>query len=69
MGVGLTNNDYLSTSFLFKGKNNLDLGIEYEFSQKKGLSALRGNTMEFVLRNRFSQKDKTSNLTNQNNDE
>ena len=69
LGVGLTNNNYLSTSILFKGKNNLDLGIGYEFSQRKGLSALRENTMEFVLRYRFSQNDKTSNLTNQNNDE
>ena len=69
LGVGLTNNDYLSTSFLFKGKKNLDLGIGYEFSQRKGLSALRENTMEFVLRYRFSQKDKTSNLSNQNTDE
>ena len=55
-GVGLTNNDYMSASFLIKGYNNLDLGLGYEFAQRKGLASLRENTMEFVLRYRFENK-------------
>ena len=53
LGLGVTNNDYLSASLLIMGYNQLDLGIGYEFSQRKGLSSLRENTMEFVLRYRF----------------
>ena len=60
-GVGLTNNDYMSASFLIKGYNNLDLGLGYEFAQRKGLTSLRENTMEFVLRYRF--ENKTNNIT------
>ena len=55
-GVGLTNNDYMSASFLIKDYNNLDLGLGYEFAQRKGLASLRENTMEFVLRYRFENK-------------
>ena len=69
MGLGVSNNDYISALVFLKGASNLDLGIGYEFGQRTSSTALRENTMEFVLRYRFSQKDKTSNLTNQNNDE
>jgi hypothetical protein len=50
LGVGMSNNDYISTLLLLKGAGNLDLGIGYEFGQRTSATALRENTMEFVVR-------------------
>jgi type IX secretion system PorP/SprF family membrane protein len=60
LGVGMSNNDYLSALILVKGASNLDLGIGYEFGQRTSATALRENTMEFVLRYRFNLKVKNN---------
>ena len=60
LGVGMSNNDYLSALILVKGASNLDLGIGYEFGQRTSATALRENTMEFVVRYRFNLKVKNN---------
>jgi hypothetical protein len=60
VGVGMSNNDYLSALILLKGVSNLDLGIGYEFGQRTSATALRENTMEFVVRYRFNLKVKNN---------
>jgi type IX secretion system PorP/SprF family membrane protein len=55
LGVGMSNNDYLSALILLKGFANLDLGLGYEFGQRTSATALRENTMEFVVIYRFDK--------------
>lgn len=58
IGVGMSNNDYLSALLFLKGASNFDLGIGYEFGQRTSSTALRENTMEFVVRYRFDKASK-----------
>jgi type IX secretion system PorP/SprF family membrane protein len=63
VGIGMSNNDYLSALILLKGTSNLDLGIGYEFGQRTSATALRENTMEFVVRYRFNNKASQSSIS------
>jgi type IX secretion system PorP/SprF family membrane protein len=67
IGVGMSNNDYLSALLFLKGASNFDLGIGYEFGQRTSSTALRENTMEFVLRYRLGKP--VSNKGNSSNNE
>ena len=58
IGAGMSNNDYISALLFLKGASNLDLGIGYEFGQRTSSTALRENTMEFVVRYRFDKVTK-----------
>jgi hypothetical protein len=60
VGVGMSNNDYLSALILLKGVSNLDLGIGYEFGQRTSATALRENTMEFVVRYKLNNNNKAT---------
>jgi type IX secretion system PorP/SprF family membrane protein len=60
MGLGVSNNDYISALVFLKGASNLDLGIGYEFGQRTSSTALRENTIEFVLRYRFNKTNKNA---------
>jgi type IX secretion system PorP/SprF family membrane protein len=59
VGIGVSNNKYISTLVLIKGAANLDLGIGYEFGQRTSSTALRANTMEFVVRYRLDKRIKS----------
>ena len=52
LGVGVSNNDYISTMIQFK-MNQIDLGFGYEIGQRTSATALRANTSEMMLRYRF----------------
>ena len=52
LGVGVSNNDYISTMLQFKMKQ-MDLGFGYEIGQRTSATALRANTSEMMLRYRF----------------
>ena len=52
LGVGVSNNDYISTMLQVK-MNQIDLGFGYEIGQRTSATALRSNTSEMVLRYRF----------------
>jgi hypothetical protein len=52
--------NHLSALILLKGASNLDLGIGYEFGQRTSATALRENTMEFVVRYRFNNNNKAT---------
>ena len=52
LGVGVSNNDYISTMLQFK-MNQIDLGFGYEIGQRTSATALRANTSEMMLRYRF----------------
>lgn len=53
LGVGVSNNDYISAMLLFKGMKNLDFGYGYEMGQRTSSTALRANTHELLLRYKF----------------
>ena len=53
LGVGVSNNDYISTMLQFK-MNQIDLGFGYEIGQRTSATALRANTSEMMLRYRFN---------------
>jgi type IX secretion system PorP/SprF family membrane protein len=53
LGVGMSNNDYISTILQFKMKQ-MDLGFGYEIGQRTSATALRANTSEMMLRYRFN---------------
>ena len=53
LGVGVSNNDYISTMLQFKMKQ-MDLGFGYEIGQRTSSTALRANTSELMLRYRFN---------------
>ena len=53
LGVGVSNNDYISTMLQFK-MNQIDLGFGYEIGQRTSSTALRANTSEMMLRYRFN---------------
>ena len=52
LGVGVSNNDYISTMLQVK-MNQIDLGFGYEIGQRTSSTALRANTSEIMLRYRF----------------
>jgi len=52
IGLGVSNNDYISTMLQFK-LNQMDLGFGYEIGQRASATALRANTSEMMLRYRF----------------
>ena len=52
LGVGMSNNDYISTMIQVK-INQMDLGFGYEIGQRTSATALRANTSELMLRYRF----------------
>jgi len=52
VGVGVSNNDYISTMLQVK-MNQIDLGFGYEIGQRTSATALRANTSEMMLRYRF----------------
>lgn len=52
LGVGVSNNDYISTMLIVK-LNKIDLGFGYEIGQRTSATALRANTNEMMLRYRF----------------
>jgi type IX secretion system PorP/SprF family membrane protein len=52
LGVGVSNNDYISTMIQVK-MNQIDLGFGYEIGQRTSATALRANTSEMMLRYRF----------------
>ena len=52
LGVGVSNNDYISTMLQVK-INQIDLGYGYEIGQRTSSTALRANTSEMMLRYRF----------------
>jgi hypothetical protein len=52
LGVGVSNNDYISTMIQVK-MNQIDLGFGYEIGQRTSSTALRANTSEMMLRYRF----------------
>jgi hypothetical protein len=56
LGIGVSNNDYISTMLQIKMKQ-IDLGFGYEIGQRTSSTALRANTTEFMLRYRFGQRD------------
>ena len=53
LGVGVSNNDYISTMIQVK-MNQIDLGFGYEIGQRTSATALRANTSEMMLRYRFN---------------
>ena len=59
-GIGASNNDYISTLLLLKGTRNLDLGIGYEFGLRKSAATLNENTLEIIVKYKFSKKIKPS---------
>jgi type IX secretion system PorP/SprF family membrane protein len=52
LGVGVSNNDYISTMIQVK-MNQIDLGFGYEIGQRTSATALRANNSELMLRYRF----------------
>ena len=52
LGVGVSNNDYISTMLQVK-MNQIDLGFGYEIGQRTSATALRANTSEIMLRYKF----------------
>ena len=55
LGVGLSNNDYISTMFQVK-LPKMDLGFGYEIGQNTSSTAIRANTAEIMLVYRFDGK-------------
>lgn len=53
LGVGVSNNDYISAMLLFKGMKSLEFGYGYEMGQRTSSTALRANTHELLLRYKF----------------
>ena len=56
LGVGVSNNDYISAMLAFKGMELFDFGYGYEMGQRTSSTALRANTHELFLRFKFSAK-------------
>jgi len=52
LGVGVSNNDYISTMIQVK-MNQIDLGFGYEIGQRTSSTALGAKTSEMKLRYRF----------------
>ena len=52
LGVGVSNNDYISTMIQVK-MYQIDLGFGYEIGQRTSSTALGANTSEMKLRCRF----------------
>ena len=62
LGVGVSNNDYISTMLQVK-LSQIDLGFGYEIGQRTSSTALRANTSEMMLRYRFRHSNSSSNNT------
>lgn len=59
LGIGVSNNDYISTMLQIKMKQ-IDLGFGNEIGQRTSSTALRANTSELMLRYRFGQSNSNS---------
>ena len=55
LGMGLSNNDYISTFIQFK-LTKMDIGFGYEVGQNVSSTAIRANTTEIMLVYRFDGK-------------
>ena len=67
VGMGVSNNDYISAMLIFSGMQKLDFGYGYEMGQRTSSTALRANTHELFLRFKFGNKEqKTNTLANPN---
>jgi len=55
LGVGVSNNDYISAMLAFKGMKLFDFGYGYEMGQRTSSTALRANTHEIFMRFKFGQ--------------
>lgn len=53
LGIGVSNNDYISAMIIFKGMKKFDFGYGYEMGQRTSSTALRANTHELYLRFKF----------------
>ncbi len=62
LGMGVSNNDYISAMLAFKGMKLFDFGYGYEMGQRTSSTALRANTHELFLRFKFGDS-KANNLT------
>jgi hypothetical protein len=49
LGMGMSNNDYISAMLVFSGMQKLDFGYGYEMGQRTSSTALRANTHEIVF--------------------
>lgn len=56
LGVGVSNNDYISAMILFNGMKQFDFGYGYEMGQRTSSTALRANTHELYLRFKFGNR-------------
>jgi type IX secretion system PorP/SprF family membrane protein len=56
LGMGVSNNDYLSAMIIFNGMKRLDFGYGYEMGQRTSTTALRANTHELFLRFKFGNQ-------------
>ena len=63
LGVGVSNNDYISTMLQVK-MNQIDLGFGYEIGQRTSSTALRANTSELMIRYRFGGNTSNTSLKN-----
>ena len=62
LGMGVSNNDYISAMLAFKGMKLFDFGYGYEMGQRTSSTALRANTHELFLRFKFGDS-KANNQT------
>ena len=70
LGMGVSNNDYISAMIIFNGMKQLDFGYGYEVGQRVSSTALRANTHEIFMRFKFGQsKDQDQTQTEENNTE
>ena len=58
LGMGMSNNDYISAMLVFSGMQKLDFGYGYEMGQRTSSTALRANTHELFLRFKFGNQTK-----------
>ncbi|MCG5644530.1 PorP/SprF family type IX secretion system membrane protein [Flavobacteriaceae bacterium LSUCC0859] len=62
LGMGVSNNDYISAMLAFKGMKLFDFGYGYEMGQRTSSTALRANTHELFLTFKFGDS-KANNQT------
>jgi type IX secretion system PorP/SprF family membrane protein len=60
LGMGVSNNDYISAMLAFKGVKLFDFGYGYEMGQRTSSTAIRANTHELFLRFKFGEQTKPS---------
>ena len=62
LGVGVSNNDYISAMLAFKGMKLFDFGYGYEMGQRTSSTALRANTHELFLIFKFGNQAKLNTI-------